>query len=197
MNHAIMLVGYNASAPPDGDAGTGTEFWVVKNSLGVDWGEAGFFRLQRGAGVPPDAAGGAYTIPSYPLKYGPDEPPRGPPAPPAPVVPPTRCDEYHTCPDTDTCCCLGWAPPPRGRGGGDDVCLAWGCCPYKDGSCCDGGEQCCPKAYPVCDLRNLKCLAADDDGAGVGGGGLEESSGRSRPPCEWSRLRERPTTRWC
>ena len=38
--HAVEIVDYGTSA--------GTDFWVVKNSWGSDWGENGYFRIQRG-----------------------------------------------------------------------------------------------------------------------------------------------------
>jgi cathepsin F len=43
LNHAVLIVGY-------GVYGT-TSYWVVKNSWGVYWGEAGYFRIAKGSGT--------------------------------------------------------------------------------------------------------------------------------------------------
>ena len=45
INHAVLIVGYGV------DKATGKKFWRVKNSMGQDWGENGYFRLLRGTGA--------------------------------------------------------------------------------------------------------------------------------------------------
>jgi hypothetical protein len=42
VNHAVAVVGYGA----DG----GTDFWIVRNSWGTNWGEAGYIRISRNDG---------------------------------------------------------------------------------------------------------------------------------------------------
>jgi cathepsin F len=45
LNHAVILIGYGPASD-----GSGTDYWIVKNSWGTSWGESGFFRIQRGVG---------------------------------------------------------------------------------------------------------------------------------------------------
>lgn len=47
LDHAVLLVGYGV----DSSTGADVPFWTVKNSWGADWGEDGYFRIQRGVGM--------------------------------------------------------------------------------------------------------------------------------------------------
>jgi C1A family cysteine protease len=44
-NHAVVIVGYGV------DAKTGLQYWKVRNSWGRNWGEQGYFRIQRGVNM--------------------------------------------------------------------------------------------------------------------------------------------------
>jgi len=44
IDHAVLIVGWGTSS-------SGTDYWIVKNSYGPDWGENGYFRIVRGQGT--------------------------------------------------------------------------------------------------------------------------------------------------
>lgn len=39
VNHAVLAVGYGTE--------DGADYWLVKNSWGAEWGDGGFFKIQR------------------------------------------------------------------------------------------------------------------------------------------------------
>ncbi|KAJ7545492.1 hypothetical protein O6H91_09G122600 [Diphasiastrum complanatum] len=61
LDHGVAIVGYGTDQ--------GKDYWIVRNSWGPTWGEKGYIRMHRNAGVSSGLCGIAMT-PSYPIKYG-------------------------------------------------------------------------------------------------------------------------------
>lgn len=59
INHGVTVVGY-------GETDKAEKYWIVKNSWGPEWGEAGYMLMQRDAGVPTGLCGIA-MLASYPV----------------------------------------------------------------------------------------------------------------------------------
>ena len=45
VNHGVTIVGYGQVSADDITRGKCSEYWIIRNSWGADWGEKGFFRL--------------------------------------------------------------------------------------------------------------------------------------------------------
>ncbi|CAE5963090.1 unnamed protein product [Arabidopsis arenosa] len=61
LSHAMTVVGYGSDSNQ-------TKFWIVKNSYGVGWGEAGYIRMERGIKDHEGLCGIAMDA-WYPIKY--------------------------------------------------------------------------------------------------------------------------------
>ncbi|XP_057428115.1 cysteine proteinase mucunain-like [Lotus japonicus] len=149
LDHGVAVVGYGTE--------NGTDYWLVKNSWGAEWGENGYIKLQRNVQTTKTGKCGIAMQASYPIKKG-ANPPNPGPSPPSPVTPSTVCDEYYSCSAGTTCCCLFEYA---------GFCFGWGCCPVESATCCDDGSSCCPPDYPVCDTQAGSCLLSKNNPFGV------------------------------
>jgi len=48
-NHAVLIVGWSNTLPPDQQTGLTGDGWIVKNSWGAGWGAGGYFYIHYGA----------------------------------------------------------------------------------------------------------------------------------------------------
>ncbi|KAM1022196.1 hypothetical protein FF1_043114 [Malus domestica] len=149
LDHGVTVVGYGTDK--------GLDYWIVRNSWGASWGEKGYIRMQRNLGNTANGICGIAMEPSYPIKKG-QNPPNPGPSPPSPIKPPSVCDNYYSCPESNTCCCIYQF---------GNYCFDWGCCPLEGATCCDDHYSCCPSEYPVCDVNAGACLMSKGNPLGV------------------------------
>merc|ERR1712232_510306 len=57
LDHGVLIVGYGTDS--------GSDYWIVKNSWGANWGEKGYIRIKRGVTGPGEC--GIKSAPSYPV----------------------------------------------------------------------------------------------------------------------------------
>ena len=140
LDHGVLAVGYTADA------------WIVKNSWGATWGDAGYIMLARNNN-PPSGTCGLLLQPSYPISGTGPSPPG--PAPPGPPMPPTPGQCSSVSPGARVDC---------GFGLGKQACTAKNCC-YDDST--PGTFDCFnPGAKDVCSSidpgKRVDCGYTDD-----------------------------------
>ena len=98
LDHGVLIVGYGTE--------DGTDYWKVKNSWGASWGEAGFVRIKRGAGLPQGICGINMDA-AYPIVDATTPLPIPPPTPGGQPKLPCNCTMncYKMCKQFGMVCC--------------------------------------------------------------------------------------------
>jgi len=121
VDHAITVVGYGNSG--------GVDFWLIKNSWGANWGEAGYIRLKRGVGM--CGIGQEATTITCQYQSGPTD---------GPLTTPIPCqDQYSNCPDLAASYCY---QPSIASSCYKSCGLCPGMTPAKSNTCYDTYSNC-------------------------------------------------------
>lgn len=62
LDHGVVVVGYGSE--------NGVDYWLVRNSWGTNWGEDGYFKIERNVKSTSTGKCGIAMEASYPVKYG-------------------------------------------------------------------------------------------------------------------------------
>jgi hypothetical protein len=120
-DHAVTVVGYGTSG--------GIPFWLIKNSWGSSWGEAGYIRLQRGVGM--CGIGSFASVVTCAPTAGPTDPP---------LTTAKPCvDQYSNCPDLALTYCY---QPSIASSCYKSCGLCPGMTPVKSNTCYDTYSNC-------------------------------------------------------
>ena len=121
IDHSVLAVGYNITNPKE-------QYYIVKNSWGLGWGENGYVRMKIGENLDCIACKAVYPQPG--------------PKPTKPPAPELKCaagtydpnSDATFCPKGSTCCCgkkKFWKPKE---------CAETSCC--LSGETCEDGKGC-------------------------------------------------------
>ncbi|KAG2552792.1 hypothetical protein PVAP13_9KG484800 [Panicum virgatum] len=105
LDHGVVAVG---SGTEDG----GQDYWLVRNSWGAGWGEAGYIRMARNVSARAGKCGIAMEA-SYPVKTGPTARPRRLRSPATATAPAWRGAPAAAPTASGACALPGDAAPPR------------------------------------------------------------------------------------
>jgi hypothetical protein len=120
-DHAVTVVGYGTSG--------GIPYWLIKNSWGSSWGEAGYIRLQRGVGM--CGIGSFASVVTCAPTAGPTDPP---------LTTAKPCvDQYSNCPDLALTYCY---QPSIASSCYKSCGLCPGMTPVKSNTCYDTYSNC-------------------------------------------------------
>uniref|UniRef100_A0A0E0M2X7 Uncharacterized protein n=1 Tax=Oryza punctata TaxID=4537 RepID=A0A0E0M2X7_ORYPU len=67
VNHGVTVVGYGEAEPTTDAGADGEKYWIVKNSWGPEWGDAGYILMQRDVAGVASGLCGIALLPSYPV----------------------------------------------------------------------------------------------------------------------------------